>query len=76
MASKRLANDPYMQKFALIFRIGPDVFAPEVYDDAGVSYEVLRPDLIVEFTRENGRGTAVELRDDGDKLQGRSLRTP
>jgi hypothetical protein len=47
-----------------------------VYDDAGVIYEVLRPDLIVEFTRENGRGTAVELRDDGDKLQGRALRTP
>jgi hypothetical protein len=47
-----------------------------VYDDAGVNYEVLRPDLIVEFTRENGRGTAVELRDDGDKLQGRALRTP
>jgi hypothetical protein len=68
-------NDPYMQKFALI-RIGPDVFAPGVYDDAGMIYEVLRPDLTVEFTRENGRGTAVELRDDGDKLQGRAVRNP
>jgi hypothetical protein len=68
-------NNPYMKKFALI-RIAQDVFAPGVYDDAGVIYEVLRPDLIVEFTRENGRGTAVELRDDDDKLQGRALRAP
>ena len=68
-------DDPYMKKFALI-RIGQDSFAPGVYDEKGIIYEVLRPDLTVEFTRENGRGTAVELRDDSDKLEGRALRTP
>jgi hypothetical protein len=68
-------NDPYVNKLALI-RIAQDVFAPAVYDDAGVIYEVFRPDLTVEFTRENGRGLAVELRDDGQTLQGRALRTP
>jgi len=67
--------DDYMKKFALI-RIGPDTFAPGLYDEKGELYEVLRPDLIVEFTRTNGRGTSLELRDDQDKSQGRAVRDP
>jgi hypothetical protein len=68
-------NDPYLKKFALI-RIGQDAFAVGVYDEKGIIYEVLRPDLTVEFTRENGRGTAVELRSDSDELEGKGVRTP
>ena len=67
-------SDPYMQKFALL-RIGPDTFAPGLYEK-GVIYEVLRPDLTIEFMRTGGRGTALEMRDDSDKLQGRALRVP
>ena len=67
--------DDYMKKFALI-RIGPDAFAPGLYDEKGELYEVLRPDLIVEFTRTSGRGTSLELRDDQDKSQGRAVRDP
>lgn len=67
--------DDYMKKFALI-RIGPDTFAPGLYDEKGELFEVLRPDLTVEFTRTNGRGTSLELRDDQDKSQGRAVRDP
>jgi hypothetical protein len=65
--------DDYMKTFALI-RVGPDAFAPGIYDDKGVIYEVMRPDMIFEFTRTNGRATAFEMRDEGDKLQGRATR--
>ena len=67
-------NDDYMQKFALI-RIGPDTFAPGIYDK-GVIYEVLRPDLTIEFARANGRAASLEMRDDSDKLEGKATRTP
>jgi hypothetical protein len=67
-------NDDYMQKFALI-RIGPDTFAPGLYDK-GVIYEVLRPDLTIEFARANGRAASLEMRDDSDKLEGKATRTP
>lgn len=65
--------DDYMKTFALI-RVGPDAFAPGIYDDKGVIYEVMRPDMIFEFTRTNGRATALEMRDEGDKLEGRATR--
>jgi hypothetical protein len=68
-------NDDYMNKFALI-RTGPDTFAPGLFDEKGELYEVLRPDLTVEFTRTNGRGSSLELRDDQDKLEGRAVRDP
>lgn len=67
--------DDYMKTFALI-RIGPDSFAPGIYDEKGTIYEVLRPDLIFEFTRTNGRATAFEMRNDSDKLEGRATRAP
>ena len=66
--------DDYMQKFALI-RIGPDTFAPGLYEK-GVIYEVLRPDLTIEFARANGRAASLEMRDDSDKLEGKATRTP
>ncbi len=65
-------NVPYMNTFALI-RIGPDSFAPGIYEK-GVIYEVLRPDMIFDFTRAGDRATAVELRDADDKLEGRATR--
>jgi len=67
-------NDDYMQKFALI-RIGPDTFAPGVYEK-GVIYEVLRPDMTIEFARANGRASSLEMRDDSDKLEGKATRVP
>lgn len=68
-------NDSYMNKFALI-RIGPDSFVPGVYDDKGTMYEVLRPDMTLEFKRANGRAASFEMRDDADSLQGRATRIP
>jgi len=68
-------NDDYMNKFALI-RIGPDTFAPGLYDEKGELYEVLRPDLTIEFTRTKGRGSSLELRNDQDKFEGRAVRAP
>ena len=67
-------NDDYMQKFALI-RIGPDTFAPGIYEK-GEIYEVLRPDLTIEFARANGRPSSLEMRDDSDKLEGKAMRVP
>ena len=54
--------------------IVPDSFAPGVYDEKGVIYEVLRPDLIIDFSLTNGRATSLEMRDDSDKLEGRATR--
>lgn len=65
--------DSYMKTFALI-RIAPDTFAPGLYDARGAIYEVLRPDFIFEFKRNDGRATRVDLRDDNDKLQGTATR--
>jgi hypothetical protein len=66
--------DAYMQKFALI-RIGTDTFAPGIYEK-GVIYEVLRPDLTIEFTRASGRVASLEMRDDSDTLEGKATRVP
>lgn len=67
-------NDAYMNKFALI-RLAPDTFAPGIYEK-GEIYEVLRPDLTIEFARGNGRALSVEMRDDSDKLEGKATRVP
>ena len=67
-------NDDYMQKFALI-RIGPDTFTAGIYEK-GVLYEVLRPDLTIEFARANGRASSFEMRDDSDKLEGKATLVP
>jgi hypothetical protein len=62
-------DDPYMKKFALI-RVAPDTFVPGVYDSKGVLYEVLKPDLTVEFKRDKGRISSFTLRDMADQLWG------
>ena len=68
-------NDAYFQHFALI-RIAPDWFVPGVYDKKGVIYEVLRPDLVIEFTRVNGRPMTFEMRSEDDKVFAKGARKP
>ena len=70
-----IPQDGYFKHFALV-RIAPDWFAPGVYDDAGVIYEVLRPDMTFEFTRVNGVPVSLVMRDDEDKIRARATRRP
>ena len=67
-------NDAYMNTFALI-RIAPDMFAPGVYEK-GEIYEVLKPDLVFEFTRAGGKATSLTLRNEEDRLLGRATLAP
>ena len=62
-------EDPYMKKFALV-KIGPDWFAPGVYDEKGALYEVMKPDYVMEFKRANGKIEKFELRDIDDNMWG------
>ena len=66
-------DDPYMKKFALI-RISPDWFVPGVYDEHGTLYEVLKPDITVEFKRENGKIASFVIRDMEDNVWGTGTR--
>ena len=66
-------DDPYMKKFALI-RISPDWFVPGVYDENGTLYEVLKPDVTVEFKRENGKIASFVIRDMEDNVWGTGTR--
>ena len=59
-------GDEYFGHFAFV-RIAPDWFAPGVYDK-GQIYEVYKPEMIFEFTRENGRATTFQVRDDQDRI--------
>jgi hypothetical protein len=68
-------DHPYFKKFALI-RIAPDWFVPGIYDDKGELYEVLKPDIVVEFARADGKVTSLAMRDDEDKVFGRATRKP
>lgn len=68
-------DDPYFRKFALV-RIGPDWFAPGVYDKSGELYEILKPDLVIEFKRENGRATSLVMRDEDDHVVSTGTRKP
>ena len=67
--------DRYFKHFALI-RVAPDWFVPGVYDETGVIYEVLRPEMVLEFTRVNGRAASFELRDQDDKVEATGVRRP
>ncbi len=66
-------DDPYFKKFALI-RLSPDVFTVGVYDKNGQIYEVLKPDIIAEFDRVDGRVVGFNLRDGADNLVGKATR--
>lgn len=59
----------WMGRFALI-RVAPDVFVPGLYDAKGELYEVLRPDMVLTFTRVNGRPVSFEERWEDDTLGG------
>jgi len=61
--------DPYLKKFALV-RIAPDMFAAGVYDKNGQIYEVLKPDMVLEFTRTGGKVATFTVRDGDDHLYG------
>ena len=65
----------YLGHYAMI-RVAPDWFVPAVYDKNGEIYEVLRPDVTIEFTRENGRPMTFEWRGDDDKVFARGTRRP
>ena len=39
-----------------------------VRNDKGQVYEVYKPELVLEFTRESGRATSFLARDDQDKI--------
>lgn len=66
-------DDPYLKKFALV-RIAPDWFAGGVYDEHGQIYEVLKPDMVVEFTRANGKVAGFVIRDGEDNVWGNGTR--
>ena len=68
------SDSSYFKHFAMV-RIAPDWFAPGVYDERGQVYEVYKPELVMEFTRENGRATSFVARDDQDKIVMRGKRT-
>jgi hypothetical protein len=65
-------NDPYLKKFALV-RIAPDMFAAGVYDKNGQIYEVLKPDMVLEFKR-SARGLTFTVRDGDDNAYGTGTR--
>jgi hypothetical protein len=67
------SDSSYFKHFAMV-RIAPDWFAPGVYDERGQVYEVYKPELVMEFTRENGRATSFLARDDQDKIVMRGKR--
>lgn len=68
-------NDDYMQTFAMI-RVGPDIFAPGIYDKDGTVYEVLRPDMMFTFRRAAGRPAAFDVRLEDDSLEATGTRKP
>lgn len=66
-------DDPYMKKFALV-RIAPDWFVPGVYDEKGQLYEVLKPDVVLEFKRANARAVSFVMRFEDDTIWGTATR--
>ncbi len=67
--------DNYFKKFALV-RIAPDWFAPGVYDEKGEIYEVLKPEMVFEFTRANGKAVSIILRGEDDVVWAKGVRQP
>ena len=68
-------EDPYFKKFALI-RIAPDWFVPGVYDSKGVLYEILKPDMVFEFSRSGSKATSIVARYEDDFVAARAVRKP
>jgi hypothetical protein len=61
-------DDPYFKRFALI-RIAPNWFAPGVYDENGVIYEVYRPEMTFEFTVSRGKAVSLIVRTEDDQVE-------
>lgn len=68
-------EDSYMKTFALM-RVGPNVFTAGLYDEKGVIYEVLKPDMMITFTLTTGKPATFEMRSDDDKLELTGRRLP
>lgn len=68
-------EDKYMGRFALI-RIAPDWFVPGLYDKNGEIYEVLRPDMVMEFTRVDGKAVSLVVRNEDDGVDATAKRKP
>jgi Protein of unknown function (DUF2911) len=68
-------EDSYMKTFALI-RVGPDIFAPGLYDKSGAIYEVLRPDMMFTFKRVAGQPITFSVRLDTDELEATATKKP
>ncbi len=68
-------EDPYYKKFALI-RIAPDWFVPGVYDKKGQIYEVLKPELVFEFTQASSKAVRLVMRNEEDVVEGTGVRKP
>lgn len=43
---------------------------------AGQIYEVLKPEMVFEFTRARGRATSLVVRNEQDQVQATATRTP
>ena len=60
-----------------LIRVADDWFAPGLYDEHGQIYEVLRPDMTFEFTRDTaGRVASFVVRDDSDTVIATGTRQP
>jgi hypothetical protein len=68
-------DDPYFRKFAII-RIAPEWFVPGIYDRKGEIYEVLKPEMVLEFTRVGGKVTRAVARDEEDHVMSTAVRKP
>ncbi len=59
--------DDYLKRFVLM-RVASDVFTVGLYDGSGALYEVLRPDMMLTFTRALDGGVSFEARGGYDVL--------
>ncbi|MEP6621444.1 MAG: DUF2911 domain-containing protein [bacterium] len=75
MKGEWFPEDNYMKRFALI-RIAPDWFVPGLYDKNGEIYEVLRPEMVIEFTRTTGKATSLVVRNEDDGIDATGTRKP
>ena len=75
LKAENVPRDRYMGRFALI-RVAPDLFTVGLYDGKGEIYEVLRPEMMLTFTRAGARAASFEVRDDEDKLWVTGTRKP
>jgi hypothetical protein len=61
-----------------VFRSSPYFSFSSSADDGpwGQIYEVLKPEMVFEFTRARGRATSLVVRNEQDQVQATATRTP